>query len=976
MKNDTPKGFLALVLHAHLPFVRHGEHEQRLEERWFYEAMLETYLPLLEMFDRLTRDGIRFRLTMTLSPTLLSMLEDRLLLRKFERHFQQLTCLVHKELRRLSGQPEWLGPAEMYAERFERLRKLYDACGGGLIRRFRELQDDGRLEILTSAATHSFLPLLKNPEALRAQIATAVMDYERHFGRAPRGIWLPECGYTPDAEEILREWGLCFTFVDAHGLKLAWPPSPRGLFAPVSTPAGTAVFARDPESSHQVWSAQEGYPGDCDYREYYRDIGYDLGWNDAEEWEYLRPYLLPDGTRVNTGLKYFRITGRTGDKAPYVPEWAEAAVRRHAAHFVESRQRQLARAAARGIEAPIVVSPYDAELFGHWWFEGPRWLEEVFRKLHHLAGVAPAPGLAQVEAVTPVEYLGAHPAEHEARLPVCSWGRGGYAEVWLQPRNDWIYRHLHYAEDRMIRAANRYADSSAAPAGSPERRLLDQAARQLLLAQSSDWAFILDSGTVPGYAEERLKGHLECFHRLLDQLREPDRTDAGWLAALEEAWPCFPSLDYGVYRSVQAGQAPNGARAYVPPLPELALPESPASPDGQTILMLAWEYPPRVIGGLARAVHDLSVHLASQGHAVHVITCHAEGSPAYEVADGVHVHRVKLLQSLTQVPFYDWMFQMNLAFADYVPDLIARGVKADVLHAHDWLVYHSAAGLKAATGLPLVSTIHATEYGRNQGRIEGETQRRIHELEHRLSHDSHRLIACSRSMVREITGIFGISEEKLELIPNGVDLSRIRRNLQEAADLAGLPADAGGPILFFIGRLVREKGVQVLLDAMPAILREFPRTRLIVAGKGPYMEELERMARPLGDRVVFTGFLNDAQKSRIYRAAAVSVFPSLYEPFGIVALEAMSLGCPVVVSDTGGLAEIIEHGVDGCKAVPGDPDDLARQILRLLEEPELGHRLAEQALRKVEKQYNWEHIAQVTAGIYRNLPRDRDALTV
>jgi 1,4-alpha-glucan branching enzyme len=523
-----------------------------------------------------------------------------------------------------------------------------------------------------------------------------------------------------------------------------------------------------------------------------------------------------------------------------------------------------------------------------------------------------------------------------------------------------MYPHLHRAEDRMIRAASEAAsDASGEAHCSPsERRALNQAARELMLAQSSDWAFILDAGTVTAYARQRFREHLQRFHRLLDQWqsRQIDETE---LERLEKLSALLPRLSYEWFcANADKRSSANGSPT---------LPSKPpnTNPDRITVLMLAWEYPPRIIGGLARAVCDLSRHLAAKGHEVHVITCTVSGSPAYEAAEGVHVHRVPVLQSLRPVHFADWVFQMNVAFADYAAKLLER-LSADILHAHDWLVCYAATEMQHSFRLPLVSTIHATEYGRNGGRIESPLQRRIHGLEQHLVRSSDQVITCSRAMHEEVRRVFRLPEANMHMIPNGIDLPAAleeeRRPLQPHDRFMNLTGDA--PFIFFIGRLVREKGVQVLLKAMPLVWQTFPETSLVIAGEGPMREKLQQLAAPMGDRIRFTGFLAQTEKQYFLRQAELCVIPSLYEPFGIVALEAMAAGTPVIVSATGGLAEIVEHEIDGLKASPGDHVSLARQIAGLLQNREQASKLRTNALRKVRERYDLCRIADATRQVY------------
>ncbi len=527
------KGYHALVLHAHLPFVRHPEYEQFLEEDWLYEAITETYLPLLDAFDRLVDDAVPLRLTMTMTPPLVAMLRDPLLMSRYAREIDKLCELAAKEVHRTAKDATFNGLARFYLRRFEKMRWLFhERYGGDLVAAFARLQDEGALEIITCGATHGFLPLMRQqPEAVRAQLSVATGEYERHFGKRPRGIWLPECGFYPGLEQALAAEGLRYFFVDTHGVLDATPRPRFGAYAPVVTRTGVAAFARDQSSSVQVWSSEVGFPGHPDYREFYRDIGFDLPH------DYVRPYIQATGDRKNTGIKYFRVTGKVElpAKQPYAPEAAARRAVEHAREFARARVQQIETLAAQLGRPPIVVSPYDAELYGHWWYEGPEFIEAYVREATRQQSYVLA---------SPMDYLEQEPEQQLATPPMCSWGAGGYAGVWLDPVNDWIYRHLHKAAERMIALARDYPTP-----GELERRALNQAARELLLAQSSDWAFILKTGTMMEYAVRRTKEHIGNFTRLEAELRAKT-LDAGHLAFLEDRHNLFPNIDYRVYAPI------------------------------------------------------------------------------------------------------------------------------------------------------------------------------------------------------------------------------------------------------------------------------------------------------------------------------------------------------------------------------------------------------------------------------------------
>ncbi len=523
-------GYLALVLHAHLPYVRHPEYDDFLEEDWLYEAITETYLPLLQVLWRLADENVPFKLTMSLTPTLCSMLRDPLLQDRYVRYIERAIELARKELDRTRNDSRLNELARMYLERFITCRNLYvDGWKRDIVSAFAQLQERGVLEIITCAATHGFLPLMANfPEAVRAQIHIARDHYRECFGRDPVGIWLPECGFVPGLDRVLQEVNIRWFIMDSHGLMFGNPRPRYAIYAPVFTPSGVAAFARDRESSKQVWSAEHGYPGDPAYRDFYRDIGFDLSH------DYLKPFLPPDGTRKFTGIKYHRITGRTHDKDLYNRIWAMAAADSHAGNFMWNRAQQLKHLSEHSNLDPIVVSPFDAELFGHWWFEGPEFLNWFIRKSAY--------DQQEFQLTSPTKYLADHNTLQLVVPSASSWGHKGYWEVWLDDSNSWIYPHLHAAARRMTELAREKKDTTDALTD----RALKQLARELLLAQSSDWAFLMKTGTARDYATKRSKDHLLRFTRLYDMIRCND-IDGKFLANCEWRDNIFPNLDWRYY---------------------------------------------------------------------------------------------------------------------------------------------------------------------------------------------------------------------------------------------------------------------------------------------------------------------------------------------------------------------------------------------------------------------------------------------
>ncbi len=556
-----PVGYFSFVLHAHLPFVRHPEYPSFLEEDWLYEAITEVYLPIIFILQNLHDAGAGPRLAMNVSPPLCEMLADKLLETRYTAHLERLLELAEKELRRTEKEAnEFVPAARMYVDNLSASLDLWDnRYNRNLINAFRELQEEGVLEIITCGATHGFLPLISTPEARRAQVEVAAANYRKHFGRQPRGIWLPECAYEPGIEILLKEAGIEYFIGDTHAI-LYGEPRPRfGVHAPVLCPNGVAVFARDVETSQQVWSAEVGYPGNAVYREFYRDIGWDLPI------DYLKPYLDTDGSRKHLGLKYHRISGRDvpqQNKLPYLPEFAREQAAKDASHFIRERIAQAyeLRQTFEG-HAPLVISPYDAELYGHWWYEGPQFIDFFFRKLHF--------DQTEIEAVTPGDFLDARIPIQVQRPSTSSWGENGYFKVWLNPQNEWIYPYQHEAERKMTELANQETldiraiqkgENGSEGTGQNEtcevniegislaERIKDQMARELLLAESSDWAFQIYQGTTVEYSSRRFRSHIQRFD-LLAEMIEKAEADIELLTEIESRDNIFSEIDHRIYRS-------------------------------------------------------------------------------------------------------------------------------------------------------------------------------------------------------------------------------------------------------------------------------------------------------------------------------------------------------------------------------------------------------------------------------------------
>lgn len=528
--NNKCKGYVSFVLHAHLPFVHHPESENYLEEQWLFEAISETYIPLLLNFKKLEEENVDFRITMSLTPPLLSMLSNQLLQQRYIKYLETHIELCEKELVRTASDERLNSLSKYYLDRYTNdLYVFKDVYKCNIINGFKYFQDIGVLEIITCGATHGFFPILYvNENTVKAQIAVGVQTYEKYFGRKPRGIWLPECGYIPEADKYLKEFGIEYVITETHGILYANPTPIYGTYAPIVSHQGIVAFGRDMESSRQVWSSINGYPGDYNYREFYRDIGYDT------DYEYIKPYIAHNGVRVQTGIKYHRITGNTENKDYYNLRWALDSVEKQAGHFFDCRQKQITDLSSKMDTPPIILCPYDAELYGHWWYEGPDWLYTLFKKIYY--------DECDYKLITPSEYIDKYPNMQVSTPCRSSWGANGYNEVWLNPTNDYVHRHLHTAGDKMVELTHLFPNEK----NKLKKDALNQCARELLLAQSSDWLFIITNGTMVDYAKKRIKDHIGRFSKLYEQIKN-NTIDEKFLKEIYDKDKIFDEIDYMIY---------------------------------------------------------------------------------------------------------------------------------------------------------------------------------------------------------------------------------------------------------------------------------------------------------------------------------------------------------------------------------------------------------------------------------------------
>ncbi len=511
------KGELAIVLHAHLPYVRSSE-PGSLEEDWFFQALFECYIPLLRTLEAAsTCNEQNPKLTIGLSPTLLSLFNDQELKNRFPKWLSIRLRLLKEitDCRVLA--------AKALSSRIQTIQKDWENCKGDLINRFAALQQLEVLDILTCAATHGYLPLLReNPEAVRGQLKTAVKEHERLFKRKPLGIWLPECAFYEGLDELMEEAGLKYAVLDGHGLLHANPRPRYGLYAPICSQKGIAFFGRDSDSTLPVWSAKDGYPGASEYREFHRDIGWDLTNKKLQEIGLDSPRPLC--------IKLHKVTDQKislEKKDVYDPQSASRKVKEHAKQYIFDRQKQLNKLEEKmGINA-LLVAPFDAELFGHWWFEGPEFLSEIFLQA----------GINQLKLTRLKDVLLKSPKLQLCEPSPSSWGQGGYHHYWLNESNSWVVNEWSKAAKAMMHNCNFKIKNER------HSRLLKQAARELLLLQSSDWSFILRAGTTTELAKERIERHLNRFWKLINSLAKEEGISNRTLAKIEKEDCLFPLIE-------------------------------------------------------------------------------------------------------------------------------------------------------------------------------------------------------------------------------------------------------------------------------------------------------------------------------------------------------------------------------------------------------------------------------------------------
>lgn len=524
------RGYCSIVLHAHLPFVREPDYKRFLEERWLFEALCETYIPLLRAFKQLENENIPFNITVSLSPTLLAMVQDPLLLERFEEYLNMQLELAKKELERTQGDADFHALASLYFDLYTNcLHDFTVTHERNIIKAFDYFYKRGKIELISGAATHALLPLYQDQiENINAQVETANIAHRQAFGKSPDGFWLPDMGYYPKIEKTLRSYNAKYTIVPTNAILFADPAPIAGTFAPLMSVNNFYFFGQDHEASHAVLSHDHGYPGSSVYRDFFRDIGFDL------DHDYIAPWIADSGTRTNTGFKYWSISNKSEHKTVYKAEAAHALAHEQAASYVELLINRLTFAGDYMTRPPLITVAYDAELFGHFWFEGIDWLCEVFRVM--------AQRSKEIRPLALGEYLSMYPENQVAVPDQATWGAGGYNEVWIDRQNSWVYRHIHKAIDKMVELADRFPNESGL-----KERALNQAAREVLLSECSDWTLMMRSGASPAFARSRIEQAVANVQKIYDMLSR-NAIDTEWITRLEKRDNLFPFINYRMFR--------------------------------------------------------------------------------------------------------------------------------------------------------------------------------------------------------------------------------------------------------------------------------------------------------------------------------------------------------------------------------------------------------------------------------------------
>ncbi|MDR2900991.1 MAG: DUF1957 domain-containing protein [Treponema sp.] len=523
--------FLSLVFNAHLPFVRQVDSDCIREERYLFERLSDTYIPFLKMLDRLDADRIPFKIAVSFSPTLCHMLRDKLLIEKYLAYMDKQIEFGKRELDRTSSDSELNRLARHYYDTAVDNKFIFtERYQNDILGVFELFRKKGKIEFLTTAVTHSFLPFFTGyPESIQAQIELALSSHRSYFDKNPLGFWLPELGWSPELDSYLRAYNIHYTIVNTHGFVLGNPLPKYGSFYPVKTPAGVEVFSNDFYSVKDLWDKNDGFAYDPHYRDSERDAGYE---NAAED---LSPFIEAGCPRIPTGYKYWSKGKDHLHSKIYNLDEARNKARKHAKVFLDRRVERLVLAAKDMDVPPISLWASNIDDFGHQWYEGIEFLDQLFRN---------AAQRTDIQFVLPGDYLSNCPVNsYQTVVPVfSSWGSNGYAETWLESSNDWVYRHISRAINRMIELAERFPDESGL-----NERALNQAAREILLIQASDWPKMISNNNNADFAKHQIESSLRNFTAIFEALGS-SYASPEWLTVMEETNNIFPSINYRVFR--------------------------------------------------------------------------------------------------------------------------------------------------------------------------------------------------------------------------------------------------------------------------------------------------------------------------------------------------------------------------------------------------------------------------------------------
>jgi 1,4-alpha-glucan branching enzyme len=503
MDKKDKKGIVLFVLHSHLPLLYYPEYNESFEERWLFEAVRESYLPLLLAFEELYNKYGYVGITVSFSGSLLTMLTNDFFKERIYKHLRKTVELGEKEVERTKN-TIFFKSAEFFYKNFSNVLKRFEELNGDILSGYKYLASKGAIELITSNLTHCISPFYFVDESsrklLEIQIFQAISNFVNYFGFEPKGFWLPECAYDPKIDKLLKKYNIVYTFVENHGIVFSRDFCKYGTFMPYRTRDDLIVLGRDYESSKQVWSAKEGYPGDYWYREFYRDIGYDL------DFEYIKDYIHESGTRVDTGYKYYRITSfdvSLENKEVYEPNMALKRALEHASNFIFNRERQSEYWYKQlNVQLPLsMTAMYDTELFGHWWFEGVSFLKNIVSLLRE-------ENRYLVDVMNVSDYLDMLGNNLEVIEPnISTWGWKGYFEYWLNGSVDYMYRHIHFNTKKFIDLIK--GKKSLIKEDDRLKELCEVGISEILQAQCSDWPFIVFTGQVSKYGHMHFREHIQ-----------------------------------------------------------------------------------------------------------------------------------------------------------------------------------------------------------------------------------------------------------------------------------------------------------------------------------------------------------------------------------------------------------------------------------------------------------------------------------